>query len=159
MALHPDKQDLAQRELDAVVGSQRMPVIADKADLPYINAVIKETMRWHPIVPLTLGRRSSKDDIYRGYFIPKHSMIIPNVWAIAFEENAEYNPREFIPERFLDPTQSVVDPALWAFGFGKRPALSIHNMSWEGTGRELRLHSNHFYPLGVPTCPTVAWKT
>ncbi|KAJ8503632.1 hypothetical protein ONZ45_g10684 [Pleurotus djamor] len=120
MALNPEVQARAQAEIDRVVGSQRMPVIADKSELPYVNAVIKETMRWRPIVPLTLGRRSADDDLYRGFFIPRGAMVVPNVWAVAFEENSKYNPQHFIPERFLDPTQNVVDPASWAFGFGKR---------------------------------------
>jgi len=52
MALHPDIQKQAQAEVDHVVGSERMPLVTDIADMPYINAVIKEVMRWHPVLPL-----------------------------------------------------------------------------------------------------------
>ncbi|KAF7419468.1 hypothetical protein PC9H_002058 [Pleurotus ostreatus] len=120
MALHPKVQLQAQKEIDEVIGSQRLPGIADKAQLPFVNAVIKETIRWRPIVPLTLGRRTSQDDIYRGLFIPKGAMVVPNVWAVAFAANERYDPQQFLPERFLDPTEDVVDPSSWAFGFGKR---------------------------------------
>ena len=52
MVLHPDKLKKAQDELDRVVGTARMPLISDKADLPYVNALIKEIMRWRPVLPL-----------------------------------------------------------------------------------------------------------
>jgi cytochrome P450 len=52
MALNPNVLKKAQVELDAVVGSERLPTIADKPDLPYINALILETMRWKPALPL-----------------------------------------------------------------------------------------------------------
>ncbi len=54
LALHPDKLRKAQTELDEVVGTERMPKISDKASLPYVNALIKETMRWHPALPLSM---------------------------------------------------------------------------------------------------------
>lgn len=52
MALHPETLRKAQAELDLVVGTERMPRIDDRASLPYVDAVIKETLRWHPAVPL-----------------------------------------------------------------------------------------------------------
>ncbi|OBZ74750.1 O-methylsterigmatocystin oxidoreductase [Grifola frondosa] len=111
MVLHPEKQRLAQEEIDKLIGGERLPVIADLPHLPYVNAVIKETMRWHPAIPLGIARRSGQDDTYEGYFIPKGTIIIPNVWAISLEPSNKYDPYKFIPERFLDPTQAIVDPA------------------------------------------------
>lgn len=52
MALYPEALRKAQAELDRVVGTERMPTIDDRGSLPYVNAVIKETMRWHPALPL-----------------------------------------------------------------------------------------------------------
>ncbi|THH21271.1 hypothetical protein EW146_g251 [Bondarzewia mesenterica] len=120
MALHPDKQRLAQAEIDRVVGTERMPTISDVPHLPYVNAVIKETMRWHPAFPLGVARRSGNDDIYEGYLIPKDTIVMANIWAITLEPNEKYTPQAFIPERFLDPSVSVVDPAMYTFGFGRR---------------------------------------
>ncbi|OCH91964.1 cytochrome P450 [Obba rivulosa] len=120
MALNPDKQRLAQAEIDRVVGMDRLPIIEDIPNLPYINAVIKETMRWNPSLPLGVAHRSSEDDVYEGYFIPKSTIVIPNVWAVAFEPNEKYDPHAFLPERFLDDSLPVVDPSTWAFGFGRR---------------------------------------
>ncbi|KAG5651397.1 hypothetical protein H0H81_008779 [Sphagnurus paluster] len=120
MALNPDKQALAQAEIDRVVGTERLPVIADRKNLPYLSAVIKETMRWYPVLPLSIARLTAEDDTYKGYFIPKGTIITPNVWSIAFEANEKYDPKAFIPERFLDPNDTTPDPATWAFGFGRR---------------------------------------
>ncbi|KJA28899.1 hypothetical protein HYPSUDRAFT_33334 [Hypholoma sublateritium FD-334 SS-4] len=120
MLLNQEKQALAQQEIDKVIGSSRLPKVSDMDDLPYVNAVIKETMRWHPLLPLTLARRTAQDDFYNGYFIPEGSLVIPNPWSIAFAENSKYDPNEFIPERFLDPTVNTIDPYTWAFGFGRR---------------------------------------
>ncbi|OCH84169.1 cytochrome P450 [Obba rivulosa] len=120
MALSPNKQVLAQAEIDRVVGIDRLPSIEDMPNLPYINAVIKETMRWHPSLPLGIPHRSSEDDAYKGYFIPKSTVVLPNVWAVAFEPNEKYDPQEFLPDRFLDASQPAVDPSIWVFGFGRR---------------------------------------
>ena len=53
MALNRDKLKLAQEELDRVIGADRLPNIGDRPHLPYVDAVIKETMRWHPALPLS----------------------------------------------------------------------------------------------------------
>ena len=106
MALHPDKQLKAQAEIDRVIGTERMPTVQDFAALPYTSAVIKETMRWHPALPLGksrlpsfrlsipiklpvnsficvylgVSRRTARDDDYDGYHIPQGTIVIPNVW-------------------------------------------------------------------------------
>ena len=52
LALYPEVQKKARAEIDAVVGTNRLPDFEDRPFLPYINAVVKETMRWHLVVPL-----------------------------------------------------------------------------------------------------------
>ena len=52
MALHPEVQKKAQAEIDAVVGLNRLPDFEDRPYLPYVNAVVKESMRWHLVAPL-----------------------------------------------------------------------------------------------------------
>ncbi|EMD36018.1 hypothetical protein CERSUDRAFT_115946 [Gelatoporia subvermispora B] len=120
MAENPEVHRRAQAEVDHVVGQDRMPSIGDIPNLPYIDAVVKEAMRWHPSLPLGAAHTVSEDDEYEGYFIPKGTAVLANVWSIAFEPNEKYDPQKFIPERFLDPLQPVVDPSAWAFGFGRR---------------------------------------
>nr|VWP02507.1 Arg-6 protein [Ganoderma boninense] len=121
MALHPDTLRKAQAELDEVVGTERMPMISDRASLPYVNAIIKETMRWHPALPLSIARCTSEDNVYEGYTIPKGTIVMPNVWAIAFSKAGPYDPEHFVPERFMETTgETPIDPTSWAFGFARR---------------------------------------
>jgi cytochrome P450 len=80
MALFPDVQRKAREEIERVVGQNRLPNIADRINLPYINAVVKEVLRWHPVAPMGLPHMSTVDDNYDNYFIPKGSIILPNIW-------------------------------------------------------------------------------
>ena len=56
MALYPEVQKKAQAEIDTVVGPNRLPDFEDRSSLPYINAIVKESSRWHLVFPL--GRSS-----------------------------------------------------------------------------------------------------
>ena len=80
MVLFPEAQRKAQKELDEVVGPTRLPEFEDRPNLPYINALCKEVMRWHPIVPLGIAHRVTQDDVYGGYLIPKGSLVLGNAW-------------------------------------------------------------------------------
>lgn len=80
MALFPDVQRKAREEIERVVGQNRLPIMADRINLPYINAVVKEVLRWHPVAPMGLPHMSTVDDNYDNYFIPKGSIILPNIW-------------------------------------------------------------------------------
>lgn len=97
MVLYPEAQVKARRELDAVVGSSRLPEYSDREFLPYIEAIVSETLRWHPVVPLgnhfldpfhiqiysihsDIPHQLSADDVYGGYFLPKGSIIVGNAW-------------------------------------------------------------------------------
>ena len=80
MVLHPDNQAMAQEELMSVIGPDRLPQIGDRRSLPYVDAILKECTRWVPVVPLGFPHANSEDDVYKGYIIPKGSMIICNQW-------------------------------------------------------------------------------
>lgn len=80
MTLFPEVQKKAQEELDNVIGGSRLPVTADREKLPYIEAVVKETHRWHPVAPMALPHCSTKEDVIRGYRIPKGALLLPNNW-------------------------------------------------------------------------------
>ncbi|GKT97061.1 cytochrome P450 oxidoreductase [Colletotrichum tofieldiae] len=80
--VYPEVQQKAQAEVDRVVGQERLPNIHDLEKLPYIEAVAKELMRWHPIGPMGLPHSSTEDDIFEGYFIPKGAMVFPNIWSV-----------------------------------------------------------------------------
>ncbi|KAK0193918.1 cytochrome P450 [Armillaria mellea] len=77
--LYPEVQAKAQAELDAVVGHARLPNFDDRAQLPYINAVVLEALRWNPVVPMGVPHRSVTEDVYRGYYIPAGATVLGNV--------------------------------------------------------------------------------
>lgn len=79
MTLYPEVQKKAQAELDAVVGPHRLPDFDDRNELVYVNAVIKETLRWMNVLPFAIPHVTVEDDEYRGYFIPAGTVLIPNV--------------------------------------------------------------------------------
>lgn len=80
MTLFPEVQKKAQDELDHVIGGSRLPTSADRKSLPYIEAIMKETHRWHPVAPMALPHSSTKEDVIRGYRIPKGALLLPNNW-------------------------------------------------------------------------------
>ncbi len=80
MGTRPEVQKVAQAEIDRVVGRVRLPTLSDRPNLPYIEAVILETLRWHPISPIPLAHECEEDDVYRDYLIPKGALIMANVW-------------------------------------------------------------------------------
>ena len=73
----------AQAEIDAVVGVGRLPTTADRPLLPYIEAMMKETMRWNPVTPLALPHAVAKDDEYEGYFFKKGTVFMVNGWCVS----------------------------------------------------------------------------
>ena len=70
----------AQAELDAVVGPHRLPDFGDQASLPYVNALLKEVLRWHVVTPIALPHRTVADNDYSGYHIPAGAIVIANAW-------------------------------------------------------------------------------
>ena len=75
MIAYPDIQAKAQRGLETVMGNDRLPNFDDRPSLPYIEALLKELLRWRPVLPLCLPHSTREDDIYKGYFIPKGKLI------------------------------------------------------------------------------------
>ncbi|EDR09903.1 uncharacterized protein LACBIDRAFT_189790 [Laccaria bicolor S238N-H82] len=133
MAMHPDIQRKAQAEIDAVVGQDRLPNFSDQAKLPYVNAVVQETLRWHPIFPKGVPHMSTEDDEYDGYFIPKGTIVMGNVWTILHDPNAFPDPLKYEPERYLNIKDAngrlddtIRSPGAAAFGFGRRVCPGRH---------------------------------
>lgn len=82
MTVYPEVQRKAQEEIDRVVGRDRLPTMADRQNLPYVEAVVREVLRWQPVAPMGLPHTSTADDVCEGYFIPKGSMLLANVWYV-----------------------------------------------------------------------------
>ncbi|KAK0201237.1 cytochrome P450 [Desarmillaria ectypa] len=120
MVLHPEVQEKAQAHIDAVVGSDRLPTFEDRASLPYIDHILQETMRWNPVLPMGFPHRSLEDDVYRGMFIPKGSVVFANVRGMGLDENIYHQATTFNPDRYLPKLQEKGEPYLTPFGFGRR---------------------------------------
>ncbi|KAL7280060.1 hypothetical protein ACG7TL_006475 [Trametes sanguinea] len=123
MSLHPEVQRKAQAELDTVVGPESLPDFEDRDALPYTNAIIRETLRWHNVLPLSIPHRTVKDDEIDGFFIPAGTVLIPNTWAMLRDPAAYDRPEQFNPDRFIRDGKldtSVRDPAAYVFGYGRR---------------------------------------
>ncbi|TFY78585.1 hypothetical protein EWM64_g5427 [Hericium alpestre] len=117
MTLHPEVQKKAQDELETVIGSDRLPTFSDQGSLPYVDALMKEVLRWRIVAPLGVAHRVTTDDAYNGYFIPAGSILIPNIHAMSYDDTVFVDPDTFDPEHFLD--KSIPYPDI-AFGFGRR---------------------------------------
>ncbi|KAF8268439.1 cytochrome P450 [Lactarius quietus] len=120
MTLYPEVQRRAQAEIDQVVGNSRLPNFSDEGALPYMQAVLKEVLRWHPAGPLGVPHRVTEDDVYEGYLIPEGSIIIPNVQAMMYDPEVFPEPEKFKPERWLAPDAPPVSYLNAVFGFGTR---------------------------------------
>ncbi|KAI1791793.1 cytochrome P450 [Ganoderma leucocontextum] len=124
MSLYPEVQRKAQAELDAVIGPNRLPEFDDRDALVYVNALIKEALRWHNVLPFVVPHTTLEDDEYRGYFIPAGTVLIPNVSAYMHDPNVYEDPDVFRPERFIRDGRldfsTTPDPAKFIFGFGRR---------------------------------------
>ncbi|KAF8560444.1 cytochrome P450 [Imleria badia] len=124
MVVYPEVQRKIQQQLDDILGMQRLPTLADRGKLPFIDCVVSECLRWNPVLPLGLVHLVSEDDEYGGYFIPKGTSILPNVWAMLHDETCYPNPMEFDPDRFVDQHRNmnlgINKFPQAAFGFGRR---------------------------------------
>jgi cytochrome P450 len=121
MVLNPEVQAKAQVEIDRVVGKDRLPNFDDRPALPYLEAILRETLRWYPVVPFGIPHATTASDIYNGYFIPKDVVVFPNAWAMTHDATKYPNPDEFKPERFLQDDGSLnSDTMRISFGWGRR---------------------------------------
>jgi len=103
MVVHPDVQDRAHKELDENVGRLRPPTFADKQNLPFIASLVKEILRWRPVLPLGVPHVLTQDDMWRNHRIPEGTICIQNIWAMNRDPEVYGDDTErFRPDRFLD---------------------------------------------------------
>ncbi|KAF8671204.1 cytochrome P450 [Rhizoctonia solani] len=117
MAMHPEVQTRAQAEIDRVLGGSRLPEMDDRQSMPYVQAIVKEVLRWRSVLPLGVPHASIEEDFYQGYRIPKGATM-----AMSNDKRVYSNPERFDPSRYLDTSV----PEAPAFGFGRRSCPGIH---------------------------------
>ncbi|XVF37528.1 hypothetical protein REPUB_Repub20aG0016400 [Reevesia pubescens] len=121
---HPRAMLGFRKELETVVGRNRMVEESDLPEFTYLDMILKESLRLHPVAPFLLPHESMEDIIIDGrYFIPKKSRILVNVWAMGRDPNIwSDNVEEFFPERFIGSKIELRghDFQLIPFGSGRR---------------------------------------
>ncbi|KAI3673339.1 hypothetical protein L6452_39456 [Arctium lappa] len=154
MVLHPEIQAKAQSEIEEVVGSGRPVSDSDLQNLPYLHAIVKETLRVHPPGPLLSWARLAIHDTQVGpHLVPAGTTAMVNMWSITHNEQIWVEPELFNPERFMDQEVSVMgsDLRLAPFGAGRRVcpgkamglatvhlwlAQLLQNFKWVGIGSD-----------------------
>ncbi|KAJ0987500.1 hypothetical protein J5N97_005856 [Dioscorea zingiberensis] len=125
----PEIFEKATEELDRVIGKNRWVEEKEVQQLPYINAIVKETMRMHPVAPMLVPRFSREDCNINGYDIPEGTRVLVNVWTIGRDPTIWDSPDEFRPERFIGKDIDVKGNhfELLPFGAGRRmcPGYSL----------------------------------
>jgi len=122
----------AQEEMQQVLGDAA-PTFADRERLPYLFAVVKETIRWVPVTPLAFPHMAESNDKFKGFDIPAGTLVFTSVWNMHRDPQLFEKPDVFNPERFYNATAdgrlsgdaSLVD-GHWSFGFGRRECPGNH---------------------------------
>ncbi|XP_049276091.1 cytochrome P450 2U1-like [Rhipicephalus sanguineus] len=116
-------QEQVRREIDRVVGRERLPTWADHVHMPLTMATIWEMYRWKACTPFGIPRGVAKDTVIGGYHVPKGTVLLPNFWAVHQSAELWKEPEKFDPSRFIGPDGSALStrPAhIITFSLGKR---------------------------------------
>ncbi|KAH6625117.1 cytochrome P450 [Boeremia exigua] len=134
LLVHPSVQKTAQEEIDRIVGPHRLPTMEDSPTLPYIRAIVKESIRWMPTAVLAIPHSTTQTDSYRGYTIPAGATVLCNVWALHMDPERNPDPRVFNPGRFANDARTEFESATgepttrnnYIFGAGRRLCQGMH---------------------------------
>jgi len=124
---NPEKLKKTRKELQQVIDKDEEPKDSDITKLPYLQAVVKETLRLHPPVPLLI-RKSVTAVNLGGYVVPKDVQLLVNVWSMGRDPSIWADPNLFQPERFLESGEVFgEDFGFIPFGAGRRmcPGISF----------------------------------
>ena len=136
---HPEIMEKARKEIDSVVGKERLVEESDIAKLPYVESITKETFRLHPTGTI-ISRQATQECEINGYVIPKKMSLLINMWAIGRDPQYWEHPLEFRPERFMHEGDSEMSLK-----------AQIHEMLVFGAGRRMCPG----VPLATKVVPTI----
>lgn len=127
LIVHPDKMMKLRNEIAESVRAKGRIEESELLKLPYLQAVVKETMRLHLAVPFLVPHKTETTVNLNGYEIPQNTQVLVNAWAIARDPNSWKNPTSFKPERFLDSEVDFKGQhfSFLPFGSGRRMCPGI----------------------------------
>ncbi|XP_056139546.1 cytochrome P450 2F5-like [Lampris incognitus] len=121
---YPSIQEQTQREIDAVIGQERCPTMADRKSLPFTDAVVHEVQRFLDITPFGIPHYALKNISFKGHIIPKGTIILPMLHSVLKVEKLWETPWTFNPHHFLDHDGNFKkNPAFLPFSAGKRSCV------------------------------------
>ncbi|XP_073701829.1 sterol 26-hydroxylase, mitochondrial-like [Garra rufa] len=121
LSRHPEVQDTLYQDVTRVLKDDRIPTAEEANSIPYLKAVIKETLRMYPVVPMNTRHISENDLVIGGHFFPKETSFALCHYAIGHDEKIFPEPWKFKPERWLRDGRTRPNPfGSIPFGFGVR---------------------------------------
>lgn len=131
---NPDVRRKAHAELNTIIGSSRSPSFDDESSLPYIRAIVKETLRMRPVTNIGTPHYTTAPITYNDIYIPARSVVCLQQYPIHYDAALFPDPQRFHPDRYLSHPHGsghyAAGPAAardhWAFGAGRRICSGMH---------------------------------
>ncbi|KAF2874787.1 cytochrome P450 [Massariosphaeria phaeospora] len=134
LAATPSARAAAYEEVSRVVGASRSPTFTDEPQLPYIRAIVKETMRIRPVTNIGTPHYTTAPITYKNMYIPAHSIVALQQYPIHHNAALFPNPSAFNPVRYLSHPKpagfyapgAAAERDHWNFGAGRRICSGLH---------------------------------
>ena len=99
---NPKKMAKTKQEIHQILGKDEQLEESHISKLPFLRAIVKETLRLHPTAPFLVPHKSTNEVEISCFTVPKDAQILVNVWAMGRDSSIWENPNLFVPERFLE---------------------------------------------------------
>ena len=156
LSRHEDVRRRMKEEIDAALGPERLPELADMARLPYTTAVLSESMRLFPPV-WVIGRRALEATQIGEFEVPRRTLVLASQYLLHRDPRFWPEAERFWPERWLDEAAEAARPKFAYFPFGGGARICIgESFAWaEGVlmlavmARRWRMEPVPGHPIGL----------